>query len=93
LLIPELNPQNHVFLTGHLPSVADFEVAYLVDHFKWICEKNFCQNPFKRYPKISNLFNSVNELDGVKEYIQSENKQGKRWYTKGKAIHERVREV
>jgi hypothetical protein len=39
LLISSLNPKGSLFLTGMLPTVADFELAYLVDHFKWICDR------------------------------------------------------
>ena len=91
MLVAELNPKRSLFLTGHLPCVADFELAYLVEHFKWICTKQKVKNPFESFPQLSKISENLKELDGVNDYIQQENKEGKRWFDEGKAIHERVK--
>lgn len=68
-LVNKLNPKNKIFLTGKLPSVADFELAYLIDHFKWICSKYRVNSPFKN-SDLNEIYTSVKELHGVSEYIQ-----------------------
>ena len=64
-IIHTLNPETHLFLTGYMPSVADFELAYLVEHFRWICEKNGIENPFSKYSELEKIYSKIKSLDGV----------------------------
>lgn len=68
-----------MFITGLLPTVVDFELAYLVDHFKWICDKNKIQDPFRDFTDLQSIFHKVSNLDGVKQYVELEEIHGKKW--------------
>lgn len=93
MLVATLNTEKSMFLTGLLPTVADFELAYLVDHFKWICEKNQVVNPFNNFKNLRSIYDKVRGLDGVREYIEQEEVEGKRWFDEGKTVHERYKIV
>lgn len=51
-IIDLVNPEKKLFLTGLLPTVADFELAYLSDHFAWICKKDNIPNPFESFKDL-----------------------------------------
>ena len=55
---------------GYL-TLADFELAYIVELFDWICIKADVESPFVHFPKLVNLVGRVKSLDGVKEFCKT----------------------
>ena len=76
-----VNPQKKLFLTGLLPSIADFELAYISDHFAWICKKNGILNPFDSFKDLRLIFNKIQNLDAVRDYMEKEDHDRKEWYS------------
>lgn len=58
------------WLMGYL-TLADFELAYLVDLCEWIAYTAEIEDPFIHFPKLVEVRNRVKVLDGVKEFCKS----------------------
>ena len=52
---------------GYL-TLADFELAHVIEMFDWICSKTGVKSPFIHFPKLVALIDRVKSLNGVRDF-------------------------
>ena len=73
---------NKKFLTGTL-SVADFDLAHMVDLYDWLANVSQIDNPFLTKSNLVNLSKTIKSLDGVREYALSPENKSMKWMNPG----------
>ena len=71
------------FLMGYL-TLADFELAHVIELFQWLCDKTCTENPFTYFPKLVEINYRIKELDGVKQFCSTD-KENIPFFPKGYA--------